>query len=258
MLSPQSNNAPAPKVLVLAGTAEARKLCKRLAELGIDGHASLAGRVDRPADLALPVRVGGFGGSEGLQNTLKQNGFTHVIDATHPFAAQMTENAHIACSHLGVPLCVLTREPWTPNEGDNWISVPTMASVMDALDGPSMRVFLGIGRQNLPLFSAHPQHDYLCRVIDAPEQMPAIPSIKLLRAKGPFTLQDDIDLLSAHRIEVVVSKNSGGSLTRSKIDAARILGLPVIMIDRPKPPSGDHYFEQFFQIDDVITWLGHA
>jgi precorrin-6A/cobalt-precorrin-6A reductase len=221
-------------VLLLAGTREGRDLAARIAaDPRCSGVASLAGRTSAPEALALPTRVGGFGGVEGLKRFLMEEGVTHVVDATHPFAAQISANAQTACAAAGLPLIVYAREAWKPSAGDRWIEVADNAAAASVLGERPRRVFLTIGRQGVADFRAAPQHDYLLRVIDWPEASVLPPKCEVFSARGPFTREDEVSLMRQKRIDVVVSKNSGGSLTYAKIEAARELSLPVVMIEPP-------------------------
>jgi precorrin-6A/cobalt-precorrin-6A reductase len=241
-----------PRILLLAGTSEARALAARLAaDPRRDAVASLAGRTSAPAALALPTRVGGFGGVAGLTQYLAAERITHVVDATHPFAAQMSANTLAACSALGLPLIVYARAPWRPAPGDRWIEVADNAAAARALGAAPRRAFLTIGRQGVADFRAAPQHDYLLRVIEPPETGDLPPRCEILSARGPFTRDDEIALMREKRVDVVVSKNSGGPLTYAKIEAARVLGLPVVMI-APPPRAGAHVVHD---IDAVMALL---
>jgi precorrin-6A/cobalt-precorrin-6A reductase len=223
------------KILLLAGTSEARALAERIAaDARYEGVASLAGRTGAPLALALPTRIGGFGGVVGLERYLVEARITHVVDATHPFAAQISANAEAACAALGLPLIVFARAAWRAGPGDNWIEVADNAAAARALGAAPRRVFLTIGRQGVADFRAAPLHDYLLRVIEAPEATDLPPGCDVIFARGPFAKEDEIALMRERRIEVVVSKNSGGALTYAKIEAARELGLPVVMIAPPK------------------------
>ncbi len=242
-----------PTVLLLGGTTEAMQMGKALAAQGVRATISLAGRVKTPADQPLPVRIGGFGGVEGLIDHLKAQGVTHVIDATHPFAAQMSANAVAACDALALPLLALTRAPWQPGAQDRWTHVPDMDGAVAALAGPARRVFLALGRMNLPAFAAQPQHDYLLRLVDAPGRVP-LPKAQVVVDRGPFDLEGDLALMRAHGTDLVVSKNAGGTGAQAKIIAARQLGLPVIMIDRPAiPERADTH-----SVEEALDWLHGA
>ncbi|WP_084536731.1 cobalt-precorrin-6A reductase [Azospirillum halopraeferens] len=224
------------KVLILGGTTEATALARRLAgNPRIAATVSLAGRTANPVLPPLPTRIGGFGGVDGLAAWLAEQGVAAVVDATHPFAARISANAVAACGRLGVPLLVLGRAPWTAQPGDRWIAVPDMAAAAAALRGLGERVFLTVGRQELAPFAAVPEKHYLIRTVDPPDPMPALPRFTLLLDRGPFAPDAELALLEEHRIDAVVSKNSGGTATRAKLDAARRRGIPVVMVDRPPP-----------------------
>lgn len=242
-----------PHLLILGGTTEASALAKLVAEQNLRAVFSYAGRVERPRDQPIPVRVGGFGGVDGLVHYLRDERITHVVDATHPFAAQMSANAVAACAKVDVPLVALTRAPWTSGQGDRWTGVPDIAAAVAALAGSPKRVFLALGRMHLAAFTSQPQHRYLLRLVDQPGALP-LPDCTVVVDRGPFTTEADKALMQAHGIELVVSKNAGGRGARSKIDAARDLGLPVLLIDRPAiPPRGE--------VDtpaQVMRWLAHS
>lgn len=216
---------------------ESTAFCKAAAEAGLDGTVSFAGRVDRPVRQPLPQRVGGFGGAAGLAEYIRDNAITHVIDATHPFAAQMSTNAVEAAKMTGVPLIALTRAPWVAQEGDNWTHVPDIEGAVGILNGSPRRVMLAVGRMHLAEFAPNPQHFYLLRLVDPPKDTPPFPDHHVLVSRGPFTTADDTDLMRDHNIDLVVSKNAGGKGAYAKIEAARALGLPVIMIGRPDIPA---------------------
>lgn len=241
-------------LLVLGGTTEATALCHALAAAQIPTTVSLAGRVARPKPLPCPVRIGGFGGIEGLRDYLRKHAITHVVDATHPFAAQMSRNAARACDTESVPLIALTRAPWRAQTGDHWSRVPDMEGAVAALDRPAERVFLAVGRMHVNDFAAQPHHHYLLRLVDRPDGPLPLPHHVVEVARGPFDLNGDLALMRQHKITLVVSKNSGGSGARAKIDAARVLGLPVILIDRPPLPAR----QETHDVTEVLDWLGHA
>ncbi|MEP5632460.1 MAG: cobalt-precorrin-6A reductase [Tateyamaria sp.] len=243
----------ATNLLILGGTTEATALGAAVASAGLSGTVSFAGRVERPKRQPLPQRVGGFGGVEGLRTYLRDNDITHVVDATHPFAAQMSSNAVRACAAENVPLIALTRAPWRAQAGDNWTHVPDIADAVAALDRTAARVMLAVGRMHLDDFAPNPQHFYLLRLVDAPSTPPAFPEHHVLVSRGPFTAQDDLALMRDHRIDLVVSKNAGGTGAYAKVEAARALGLPVIMIDRPTIADR----ATAFSVDDVMAWLSH-
>lgn len=224
-----------------------------MAEAGLSGTISFAGRVDRPVRQPLPQRVGGFGGVDGLAQYIRDNRISHLVDATHPFAVQMSRNAVEACALTGTPLVALTRAPWQPESGDRWRAVADIPAAVAALDGAPQRVMLAVGRMHLAEFAPNPQHFYLLRLVDPPKAPLPLPDTHVVVDRGPFSLDDDLALMRAHRIDVVVSKNAGGTGARAKLLAARELGLPVIMIDRPAPPLR----REIHNVADVLDWLAH-
>lgn len=238
LLRAARNDAGQRRILLLGGTREGRDLAVRIAAAPrLEGVASLAGRTSAPMALALPTRVGGFGGVEGLKSYLAQERITHVVDATHPFAAQISANAQAACKALGLPLIVYAREPWRATTSDHWIEVDSNEAAARTLGETPRRVFLTIGRQGVGDFrSSPPQHDYVLRVIEPPALEDLPPRCEVFSSRGPFTLEEEIALMREKRIDIVVTKNSGGALTYAKIEAARALGLPVVMI---QPPARD-------------------
>lgn len=224
------------KVLILAGTSDARELGLRLAaDARFAPTLSFAGRTQSVADPGVPYRVGGFGGIDGLVSHLEQEGYHVLVDATHPFAAQMSRHAARAAELVRVPLLRLEGPPWPAAPGDRWVMVAQMADAATALGPVPRRVFLGIGRLEVGAFAAAPWHDYLIRAVD-PFEAP-LPRARVIAARGPFHLADERALLERERIEVVVSKNSGTPSTYAKIAAARELGLPVVMVARPAPSA---------------------
>lgn len=243
-----------PNLLILGGTTEATALARRVAEAGIAGTVSFAGRVERPVRQPLPQRVGGFGGVEGLVEYLETHRITHVIDATHPFAAQMSRNAIMACEQADIPLVALTRPAWTEEAGDRWQRVSDTTGAVAALGGPRKRVMLAIGRMHLADFAPNPQHFYLLRLVDPPKGPLPLPETEAIIARGPYSAEADAALMERYGIEIVVSKNAGGTGAYAKIEAARRLGLPVIMIDRPAIPPR----QEVATPQEVMDWLVHA
>tara|TARA_R110002111_G_scaffold142463_1_gene208499 strand:+ start:622 stop:1395 length:774 start_codon:yes stop_codon:yes gene_type:complete len=245
------------RVLLLGGTTEASALARALAVRGVDAVFSYAGRTDAPRPQHLPTRVGGFGGIEGLHAWLIAECITHVVDATHPFAAQMSRNAIAACAAANVALLGFERPAWGGFAGCHLVA--DIAAAVAALPEAPARVFLAIGKQNLAAFAAKPRHHYLLRLVDAPGVLP-LPDATAVIARGPFTLQGDLDLLRAHHITHIVAKNAGGSGARAKIDAAEALGLPVILIARPDLcAQPDQPARQVAgSVSEVLGWLGHG
>ncbi len=243
-----------PNLLILGGSAEASALAAHVAALGLRATFSYAGRVERPIAQPLPTRTGGFGGAAGLIAYLRDRSVTHLIDATNPFAAQMSRNANAASAATGVPLIALTRPPWTPGPGDRWTRVPDAAGAASFLYGTPRRVFLAIGRTEIPVFEAAPQHRYLLRFVDAPKDRPALPHHDIVVDRGPFAEADERELLETHRIDLLVSRNAGGTGARAKVDAARGLGLPILMIDRPDLPQR----HEVDTVEEVLEWIAHS
>jgi precorrin-6A/cobalt-precorrin-6A reductase len=202
----------------------------------------------------VPVRVGGFGGAEGLADYLKAERIDRLIDATHPYAAQMSHNAARAAARANVWLLALRRAPWTPVAGDRWTEVADTQSAARALGPAPRRVFLALGRNEIAAFEAAPQHFYLVRSVDAVEPPLAVPRATYIRARGPFREDDDRALLAAHAIDTVVAKNSGGTAAYGKIAAARAIGAQVILLRRPRLPD----VPSVERIDDAVAWLDHA
>lgn len=238
-------------LLVLGGTTEASALAHALAEAQIPATLSYMGRVAQPKPQPIPVRIGGFGGVPGLVAYLRTQQITHVVDATHPFAAQMSTNAVHACHEIGVPLIALTRPAWHATEGDRWHQVPDMTAAIAALAGPAQNIMLAIGRMHLAEFAAQPQHHYLLRLVDPPRETPPLLQHTVVVDRGPFSAEADRALMESHTIDLVVSKNAGGTGSISKLLAARALGLPVLMIDRPTlPPRHEVHTPQ-----QVLDWI---
>ncbi|MGW3144953.1 cobalt-precorrin-6A reductase [Streptomyces sp. NPDC001177] len=227
-----------PHVLILGGTTEARRLATGLAARpGVRVTTSLAGRVTRPGTLEGDVRIGGFGGAEGLADWLREQRADAVVDATHPFAASITANAARAARATGLPLVVLRRPGWRPAPGDRWHPVPSLAAAAEALPGLGRRVFLTTGRLGLAAFARLTELHFVVRSVEPPEP-PMPPDAEVILARAPFTVADELTLLRVHRIDVLVTKDSGGEATAAKLTAARELGLPVVVVHRPPLPPG--------------------
>nr|WP_029006268.1 cobalt-precorrin-6A reductase [Azorhizobium doebereinerae] len=240
------------RILILGGTGEARRLAARLAgEKKLYPIVSLAGRTENPAQMPVPVRVGGFGGIDGLRAYLTAERIAAVIDATHPYAAQMSRHAAAACAAEGVPLLALRRQPWKPVAGDRWREVEGVPGALAALGETPRRVFLALGRNEVRAFEAAPWHAYLVRSVDPVEPPLAVPYADYVVARGPFTAEGDLELLRGHRIAVIVAKNSGGPATYGKMEAARALGLEVILLRRPAVPQ----VPAVETVEEVAHWL---
>ena len=226
------------RVLILGGTTEASAIARALVvRPDLDAILSLAGRTEAPTRPPIAHRIGGFGGVEGLIAYLKSEAITGVIDATHPFAAQMTRHAAEACKALRIPRLIFTRPEWRAEEGDHWQSVSNIDAAVDALGASPKRVFLTVGRLSLSAFRRADAHSYLVRSIDQPAAHEMPRDTTLVLARGPFSIDDEIALMRAERIDVLVTKNSGGAQTDAKLAAARALRIPVIMVERPALPE---------------------
>lgn len=228
-------------------------MAKTVAALNIAATISLAGRVKQPRPQPVPMRVGGFGGAAGLADWLRANAISHVVDATHPFAAQISRNALAACQQAKVPLLTLTRPRWAAMPGDRWTHVADIPAAAAALRQPALRIMLAIGRMHLDQFAINPQHFYLLRLVDTPDAVLPLPKAEVIIDRGPFSEADDRDLLLKHEIQLVVTKNAGGDAAYSKIAAARSLGLPVLMIDRPAMPARPEVHDT----GSVLNWIAH-
>ena len=224
-----------------------------LSTAGLEAVFSYAGRTKAPMLQPLPTRIGGFGGVEGLITYLREQRISHIIDATHPFAAGMSRNAFEASQTTGLPLVRLERPAWVAEEGDKWQSFPSVGAIPAALPDAATRVFLAIGKQHIGLFAAKSQHHYLLRLVDAPDAPLPLPNAKVVVARGPFDAAQDRAMMEAHDISHVVAKNGGGVGARAKLDAARDLGLQVLMAERPTIPGTNVARD----IGDVMRWLGH-
>ncbi len=240
-----------PRLLILGGTGEAADLARAVAAAlpGLDAITSLAGRTAAPPMLPGQMRIGGFGGADGLLTFLRTEAIGLVADATHPFAARISAHAAAACAAAGLPRLVLRRPDWPRLPGDRWIEAADMAEAAARLPKLGRRAFLAVGRQDLAAFAAVKDMDLVVRLLTA--ESPPLPGCTVVTGRGPFRVEDETALLAAHRVEVVVSKAAGGEATYAKIAAARRLGLPVLLIRRPPPPPGP-------TADDVpaaVAWI---
>ena len=237
------------RVLLLGGTGEASRLAACLAfDSRFDATLSLAGATQSPMLPPIRCRIGGFGGADGLCAWLRAERIEAVIDATHPYAQQISTNARRATEAAGVPLLRIERPPWRPQPGDRWTLAPNAEAAAAALGPAPRRVLLTVGSKSLAAFRAAPQHHYVIRCIDPPDPSLLPPHAELLLARGPFALAAEATLLADQRIRCLVSKNSGGDATGAKLAACRVAGIPVVMIDRPEcvsdaPPT------------DPLEWL---
>ena len=239
------------RILILGGTGDALALAAQAAQLpDAQVISSLAGRTQTPVTEGT-TRIGGFGGVAGLTEYLRQQQISHLIDATHPFAAQISWNAAEAAQAAGVAHLMLIRPAWAQVQGDRWIEVESHSEAAAALPGLAERLFLTIGRQELGAFAHLHQIWFLMRMIDPPLPDAAVPPGEILLERGPFSLASEHALLAQYQIEAIVSKNSGGEATYAKIIAARELGLPVVMVQQPLMPTGNRVSE----IAAALSWI---
>ncbi|WP_328450330.1 cobalt-precorrin-6A reductase [Amycolatopsis sp. NBC_00438] len=237
-------------ILVLGGTGEARKLASELTERGVRVVSSLAGRVARPRLPVGEVRVGGFGGVEGLAGWLRENDVRAVVDATHPFAERIGANAAKAAERTEIPLLRLARPGWEAGENDVWHWADDLADAAKKLPDLGKRVFLTSGRQGLPAFAHLDDLWFLIRCVDPPE--PPLPRHhELLLARGPYEVDAERALLRGHGVDVLVTKDSGGDLTSAKLTAARELGVPVLLVRRPPRPVT----ETAETVPEAVEWV---
>lgn len=231
----------AQRLLILGGTAEAAALARgATVRFGDVLHvaSSLAGRTERPFSLPGQIRIGGFGGPSGLATYLTEHGIDRLIDATHPFATRISAEARLACEQVGVPRLVLRRPPWRRHPLDRWIEVDSIEAAAEIVGRVGRRAWLTVGASEIAAFTAETDLRFLVRLVDPPRRPPPLGFCEVVVARGPFTLAEERCLFERHAIEVLVSKASGGAATEAKIIAARELGLPVIMVQRPAPEPG--------------------
>jgi precorrin-6A/cobalt-precorrin-6A reductase len=242
------------RVLILGGTHEAFQLAERLADMaGIEIISSLAGRTREPRVPKGQVRTGGFGGAEGLTRYLREARITHLVNATHPFADQISANAVGAAESAGVPLLRLLRPAWAARPEDRWIAARHAAEAAELCRRTGGRIFLTLGSGELDAFAGIHNAHFLVRMVDAPAAVP-LRDYRIITARGPFSLQDELRLLTEHHIGLIVAKNSGGDATYAKIEAARRMGLPVVMIERPAIAL-DPQSPAVASVEDVVRWL---
>jgi precorrin-6A/cobalt-precorrin-6A reductase len=239
------------RVLILGGTGDARRLAALAANAGFDVTSSLAGRTTSPLLPTGSTRSGGFGGSDGLSAYLRAEAFDLLVDATHPFAAQISANAAAAASETGVPRLLLDRPGWAADPGDRWERVASIEAAAERLAWRARRVFLTIGRQELAAFAHLSESWFLYRMIESPAADTPRPPGELLLDRGPFDEAAERALMQTHRIDTLVTRNSGGDETYPKIAAARALGVVVLMIDRPPLPTG----EVVHTPAEALAWL---
>ena len=243
------------RVLILGGTTESRQLAAQLtvARSKLDIVLSLAGRTREPIPYPVPLRIGGFGGARGLIDYLRERQIDLLIDATHPFAAQMSRHAALAAAEAKVPFFALCRPAWQQAEGDRWIDAASVTDAVGKLGKKPRRVFVALGRQELAPLGAAPHHSYLVRSVDPVEPPLDIPDARYIRDRGPFAVAAERALLSENKIDAVLAKNSGGDATYAKIAAARDLGVEVVLVRRP-PPNGVETVES---VPEAVLMAAH-
>ena len=240
------------KLLIVGGTGDAVRLAECAIDLpGLAVITTLAGRTANPHPVSGTVRIGGFGGEFGLVEYLQTERIDVIVDATHPFAAQISWHVAGAATKVGIPRLMLIRPGWRRSPEDNWIEVENVAAAVVAIPARAERIFVTIGRQQLAPFAVLTNKWCLMRSIDPPDPSIPLPPGKLLLDRGPFSLERERELLREYQIQAIVSKNSGGDATYAKIIAARELGLPVVMVQRPIVPEG----EIVVDVASAIKWL---
>ncbi|GFE64265.1 cobalt-precorrin-6A reductase [Litoreibacter roseus] len=241
-------------ILVLAGTAEARDLIARLIANGEEVIASLAGATRAPVPLGTATRQGGFGGDAGFSSWLAAHEPQLVIDATHPYAERVTRRSARICRQVGIPFLRIEREGWTPSAEDDWIFIDRPESARNHLPAGS-RVFLATGRQTLRQFENLSDCTLFCRQIDPPDRPFPFPNGEYVVGRPPFSIPEEVDLFTKLAIDFLVVKNSGGTASRSKLDAAAQMGLTVLMIERPQTVA----CETVATVGDAMDWVArHA
>jgi precorrin-6A/cobalt-precorrin-6A reductase len=249
---PISTSDVMKRLLILGGTGDAAQLAAEAVNLPkLEVISTLAGRTTSPAPVASTVRIGGFGGKAGLVEYLRETNIDLLIDATHPFAAQISANAAQAATEVGIPWLMLIRPCWEKLPEDDWIEVESISAAVAAIPAKAERIFLTIGRQQLAPFASLTDRWFLMRSIDPPAPDILLPPGKLLLDRGPFSLTQERQLLQDNRIQSIVSKNSGGDATYAKVIAAREMNIPIVMMQRPIAPAGDKVVD----VSGAIDWL---
>ena len=247
------------RVLILGGTGEAVSLARLLgSRTEYDVVTSLAGRTRRPAAVPGRVRTGGFGGVKGLTACLAAERVDAVVDATHPYAATISNHAKLACDAAGVPRVQLWRPAWSPVDGDEWTGVASLDAAADAVADARLSadgyVFLSTGARDVQVFSRLREVRFLVRLVEAPHTPLPLSKSELIVDRGPFAIENERALFLEHGVDLLVSKNSGGVATCAKLAAARELGVPVVMVDRPDPEPG----ARAETVAEVLLWLAQT
>ena len=242
------------RLLILGGTAEAAALARAALDRFGDGLAvvtALAGRTDEPGPLPGIVRIGGFGGADGLADYLRAEAINFLIDATHPFADQISRHGRLAAERAAVPRLILERPPWRRHPLDRWVEVADLAAAAGAVAKLGRRCFLTVGASEIGAFSAVRGVHFVVRLIDPPKHELALASAEVILGRGPFALAEERALLRRYGIDVLACKASGGSATEAKLAAAREASLPVVMARRPQPEAG----ERVDTVEAAMAWL---
>ena len=237
-------------VLLLAGTQEAKRIAWGLADSRIKVVASLAGATRDPDPLPLPTRVGGFGGEDGFRTYVAETNITAVLDATHPFAHQITDRTARICTELGVAYAQVLRPPWTPEKGDNWTEISKPADAAAHIPQEAA-VFLATGRQTIPEYANLEGRRVMARLIDAPTEPFPFAGGEYVIGRPPFKQEREEALFKALHVTHLVAKNAGGQGGRAKLDAARVLGLPVLLLKRPAMPDA----VRVDNVQDALRWV---
>lgn len=244
---------PAKKLLILGGTGEAAELARWVVEMmpQLDVTVSYSGITGHQPDLPCHKHVGGFGGPEGLITYMTQEGFNLLIDATHPFAEKISMSAYVASNALKCPVLAFKRPAWIPHPKDKWLEVNDLTEAVETVERLGQAAFLTIGIKELSAFADIPDVDFLVRLINEPKEKLPLVHYKTVIGRPPFDVEEDRKLIRDHKIRLLVTKNSGGDQTKSKLEAARLEGIAVIMIERPAPEP----MEETFDFKYVFQWL---
>ena len=235
-------------LLILGGTGEARRIAERLQ--GADAIMSLAGATRTPEQQALPTRIGGFGGAEGFAAFLKDKEISAVLDATHPYAHRITARTAKICAEKGIPYLQFLRPGWDKEPGDNWTEIATEEEAATHI-APGAVVFLGTGRQTLDRFANLVGREVICRQIDPPTKPFPFPGGRYLVGRPPFSVEDEVALFRQLGVDWLVVKNAGGAASRTKLTAARMLGIPVLMLARPQQGA----WPRVETVDAALDWV---
>ncbi|MEE4636403.1 cobalt-precorrin-6A reductase [Pseudomonas alliivorans] len=234
------------RILLLGGITEALAIARTL---GPEHIYSLAGVGRVPTDLKCQLKVGGYGGAEGMAQYMREQGVDLLLDATHPYAAQISHNAALAANSAGIPCWALRRTAWTAGPGDDWREVADWSELVAAL-APFKRPFFTLGREPLQYLEEIPEHQFW--TLRALDNYPGNERCDVIGARGPFQLEDERQLFEQRQIDVLISKNSGSDSTEPKLDIARERGVPVLILKRPELPEVDRVFRT---VDEVLRAL---